>query len=130
MGIGTEGRMRIRDRTARGLWFGAGIGLTGLGLLGLALPVMPGTIFLILATAAFARSSPRFESWLLNHPRFGASLRAWRATGSIPLRAKILAVGMMLASLGAMAIVGVAPQILVFAAVPMAAAAAFIVTRP
>ncbi|MFN8830113.1 MAG: YbaN family protein [Labrys sp. (in: a-proteobacteria)] len=122
--------MGIRDRTVRGLWLAAGIVLTGLGIIGLALPVMPGTVFLILAAGAFARSSPRFESWLLNHRRFGPSLRAWRETGAIPRRAKVLAVGMMLTSLFAMAIVGVAPQILTMAAVPMAGAALFILTRP
>eukprot|EP01036_Dinobryon_divergens_P015969 gene15969-biopygen14144 len=81
------------------------------------------------ASSAVVCSSPRFESWLLNHPRFGPSPRAWRETGSIPPRAKVLAVGMMTVSLGAMAIVGVAPQILIMAVVPMAGAAAFILTR-
>lgn len=62
-----------------------------LGAIGAALPVMPTTIFLIGAAWAFSRSSPRLEAWLLNHPSFGPSLRAWRAHGAMSRRAKLYA---------------------------------------
>ena len=65
--------------------------MTGLGIIGAFLPLLPTTPLLILATWFFARSSPRLERWLLDHPRFGALLRAWRDQGAIPRRAKILA---------------------------------------
>jgi uncharacterized protein len=61
------------------------------GIVGLFLPLLPGTLFLIVAGACFTRSSPRFEAWLLAHPRFGPPVRAWRATGSVPRRAKVFA---------------------------------------
>jgi uncharacterized membrane protein YbaN (DUF454 family) len=61
------------------------------GIVGLFLPFLPGTLFLIAAGACFTRSSPRFEAWLLDHPRFGPPVRQWRATGAIPRRAKIFA---------------------------------------
>jgi uncharacterized membrane protein YbaN (DUF454 family) len=61
------------------------------GIVGLFLPFVPGTLFLILAGACFTRSSPRFETWLLDHPRFGPPVRAWRETGAIPRRGKVLA---------------------------------------
>jgi uncharacterized membrane protein YbaN (DUF454 family) len=73
------------------MWLALGFLCVGLGVIGAFLPVMPTTIFLILAASCFARSSPRLEAWLLDHPRFGASLRAWRAEGAIPLRGKIAA---------------------------------------
>jgi periplasmic protein TonB len=68
-----------------------------LGIIGAMLPVMPTTIFLLMALACFSKSSPKFEQWLLQHPRFGASLRAWRANRVVPKRAKISAcLGMIL----------------------------------
>ncbi|MER2510687.1 MAG: YbaN family protein [Amaricoccus sp.] len=62
------------------------------GAVGVVLPVLPTTPFLILAAACFARSSPRFERWLLDHRIFGPLLRDWRARGAIPVRAKVAAV--------------------------------------
>lgn len=78
-------------RGLRGMWLALGFLCVGLGVVGAFLPLMPTTIFLILAASCFARSSPRFEAWLLDHPRFGPSLRAWRAEGAIPVRGKIAA---------------------------------------
>jgi uncharacterized membrane protein YbaN (DUF454 family) len=69
--------------------------MVALGAIGLVLPLMPGAVFLIAAVACFARSSPRFEAWLLDHPTLGKPLRDWRAAGAIPRSAKIMAcVGM------------------------------------
>lgn len=62
-----------------------------LGLIGALLPLMPTTIFLILAAWFFARSSPRMEAWLMHHPRFGPTLRNWRDYGAISGTAKAMA---------------------------------------
>ena len=69
-----------------------GLALVAIGFIGAFLPVLPTTPFLILAAACFARSSERLEAWLLDHPRFGPLLRAWRERGAIPRRAKVMAV--------------------------------------
>lgn len=63
-----------------------------LGIIGIVTPLLPTTIFLILAAWCFGKSSPRLEAWMLNHPRFGPSLRRWREQGAIPRRAKWMAV--------------------------------------
>jgi uncharacterized membrane protein YbaN (DUF454 family) len=66
-----------------------------LGMIGIVTPLLPTVPFLILAAWCFSRSSPRVEAWMLDHPRFGPSLRRWREHGAIPRRAKALAVAGM-----------------------------------
>lgn len=75
----------------RSVYLVIGLFFVALGFVGAFLPVLPTTPFLILATACFARSSPRIENWLLSHPRFGPPLRAWRERGAVPRRAKLMA---------------------------------------
>lgn len=60
-----------------------------LGLIGILLPVMPTTPFLLLAAACFLRSSPRFYHWLVNHRWLGPYLRLYLDGKGIPRRAKI-----------------------------------------
>jgi len=79
----------------RWLWFCLGWVMVALGVIGALLPVMPTTIFLILAVGCFARSSPKFERKLLEHPRYGPSLRAWREQGAISRKGKAFAAGGM-----------------------------------
>ena len=77
------------------IYFCLGWVMVALGVIGLVMPLMPGAVFLIVAAACFARSSPRLEAWLLDHPTFGKPLRDWRAAGAIPRPAKAMAcVGM------------------------------------
>ena len=62
----------------------AGFGCLVLGVLGLLLPVLPATPFLLLAAACFVRASVRFYNWLLNHRLFGPSVREWRNHRRLP----------------------------------------------
>ena len=71
-----------------------------LGIIGAFLPIMPTTPFLLLATACFARSSRRFYNWLMNHPVFGPLIVEWRTYRSIPWRAKLMAITMMILTFG------------------------------
>ena len=79
----------------RHLLLAAGFGLTAVGAAGLFLPLLPGTILLILAAWCFANSSERFHDWLFNHPRLGHPVREWQAHRAIRPKAKALAVSMM-----------------------------------
>jgi uncharacterized protein len=68
-----------------------------LGVIGIALPVMPTTPFLILALACFTRSSPTLEKKLLNHPRYGITLQQWQSYKVVPVKAKYAAaIGMLI----------------------------------
>lgn len=60
----------------------------GLGVIGAFLPLMPTTVFLLIAAWAFSRSSPRWHQWLRQHPRFGHLIRAWEEHHAMPARAK------------------------------------------
>ena len=72
----------------------------GLGMIGIVVPGMPTTVFLIVAVWAFSKSSIRFQRWLWEHPRFGPPIQAWHRHRVIPVRAKVLAATMMAASFG------------------------------
>jgi hypothetical protein len=114
----------------RPLYFAAGIVLVGVGIAGYFLPVLPGTIWLILAAACFARSSPKFEAWLINHPRFGPSVVAWRQNGAIPRKAKFLAIGMMVISFTVLAFTHIPMLVLAIVGAILLACALFIASRP
>lgn len=114
----------------RPMFFVAGLVLVGVGIVGYLLPVMPGTIFLILAAACFARSSERLETWLVNHPQLGPSVRAWRKNGAIPRRIKFIAIGSMVVSFVILLLVHLSPVWMTVAGVLMLASAVFIATRP
>ena len=76
-----------------------------LGVIGIVVPGMPTTVFLIAAVWAFSRSSLRFQRWLWLHPLFGPPVKNWYRHRVIPFKAKILAVVMMSTSLTIMAYV-------------------------
>lgn len=71
-----------------------------LGVVGIFLPLLPTTPFLLLAAACFMRSSKRFYLWLVEHPQLGPWIRDYLAGEGIPRRAKIYAIGLMWLSIG------------------------------
>ena len=79
-------------------WRLLGIVALALGFVGLFLPLLPTVPFVLLAAFAFARSNPAWERWLVEHPRFGPGIRAWREKGSISRAGKAAAVAAFAAS--------------------------------
>jgi uncharacterized membrane protein YbaN (DUF454 family) len=75
----------------RMLWLWIGHFFLGLGFIGLFLPILPTTPFILLASACYSRGSAKFETWLIEHKLFGPALRDWRSQKVIRPRAKIFA---------------------------------------
>lgn len=73
----------------------AGLLCVGLGVVGMFLPVMPSTVFFIIAAIFFARSNPIWEAKIMNHPKIGPPIRRFRERGAIAKSAKIAAVTAM-----------------------------------
>jgi hypothetical protein len=84
---------RAATRGGRWLWAAAGHVLVALGVIGAFVPLMPTTIFLILAASCYARSSARLYRWLLEHRTFGPILRDWRDHRSMRAATKRVALG-------------------------------------
>ena len=83
--------MSPKPSRLRPLWLMVGFLLTGIGFLGLVLPGLPGTVFFILAAAAFAKGDPKWEAWLLSRPVVGELVSDYRDGKGMPLRAKWIA---------------------------------------
>lgn len=83
---------------ARWVYLALGFTFVGIGGLGILLPGLPTTPFMILAAWAFSRSSRRFHDWLYHHPLFGPSIQRWRAHRVIPLPAKLMSLTAMMGS--------------------------------
>ncbi|MFY9178589.1 MAG: YbaN family protein [Venatoribacter sp.] len=88
----TANRLIARNPVIRWLVMALGWVSVMLGVLGIFLPVLPTTPFLLLAAACFVRTSPRFYNWLVNHPKLGKFIIYYLAGKGIPLKAKVYAI--------------------------------------
>ena len=75
----------------RHIWNLAGFLAFLLGLIGLLLPIMPTVPFLIVAAWCWAKGSPRFHRWLIEHQHFGPAIAAWNERRAVPRSGKIAA---------------------------------------
>lgn len=74
----------------------AGLLALGLGILGAFLPLLPTTVFILLAAWCFAKSSPKWHQRLLNNTLFGPMIEQWESGQCIPNKAKVIAISSML----------------------------------
>lgn len=79
-------------KLANAAFTGIGLTLVGVGIVGVFVPGLPTTVFLVMALFCFKQGSPRFENWLLNHKQFGPTLRDWEENRSIKPRTKVVAI--------------------------------------
>lgn len=112
------------------LWLTLGLISVLLGAIGVLLPVLPTTPFMILGAFAFSRSSPALERRLTGSRTFGPMIADWRANGAIAPRAKALAVGMMVLAPVITLALGLDGWIIAIQAVCLGGAALFVLTRP
>jgi uncharacterized protein len=114
----------------RVIWLGFGGLFLITGLIGVFLPVVPTTPFLLLAAGCFAKSSPRLHRWLLTHPTFGPPIRNWEENGAISRPAKRLAVVSMAVVFAVSAWAGLDWPLLLAQGALISVGCAFILTRP
>ena len=83
-------------------WFLIAVGIisVGLGLLGVFIPVLPTTPFLLLAAGCFMRSSQRLYDWLIHHKWFGEYIRNYREGKGMPLKAKVFTILLLWLTIG------------------------------
>ena len=112
------------------LWILLGFTALALGLIGIVLPLVPTTPFVILAAFFFAKGSPRLARYLEEHRIFGPMIADWRTNGAIAPRYKAVAMAMMLGVLGLSLWMALDWRLIAVQAVCIAGAAAFILTRP
>lgn len=118
-------------RRQRWLFFALAWIFFSLGVVGLLLPVVPTTPFMLLALWAFSRSSRRFHDWLYQHRVFGPPLQRWRRERVIPWWTKAIALVSMAVSMGYVGFVVRPPwYALVATAAVVAAGAAYISRIP
>ncbi len=117
-------------RAARITWLVVGLLALALGAIGIALPLLPTTPFILLAAFAFAQSSEKLHRWLLEHNVFGPLIDNWQQYGAISRRTKVISVVTM-AALPVISVVAAAPAVVVWVqVVVLGAAAGFILSRP
>lgn len=95
---GSEG---VRSGPARWAWLAGGWLAVAVGAAGVVVPGLPTTGPFVLAASCFAKSSPRFERWVLSLPRIGPMVADHRAGLGMPRRAKVLAVSMIVVAVSA-----------------------------
>jgi uncharacterized protein len=112
------------------LWRALGVASVGVGMIGVVVPLLPTTPFLLLAAWAFARSSERLHRWLLHHPRLGPPIADWRERGAVGAGLKLLTVASLLASVGVALAVAAPPLVLILQGVAVVAVGGFVLGRP
>ena len=101
-----------------------------LGVLGVFLPLLPTTPFVLVSALAFANSSDRLHQWLLDHHLFGPLITNWQRYGAISRPTKMLSLLSMVAVVVISLLLGVPTFVILIQVLAVSVSATFIVTRP
>jgi len=112
------------------LWLSLGCICVALGAIGMFLPLLPTTSFLLVAAFSFARSSPRFYSRLTDHRLFGPLISNWQLHRAISSKAKALSVMSMIAVVVISILCQVSTMMLLVQIFVLACIAIFLISRP
>lgn len=122
--------MKISNHVVRFLWVVGGLVSLTAGIIGIVLPLLPTTPFLLLAAFCFTRGSERMNSWLTGHPRLGPPIRDWQQHGAISKTAKMWAMLAIVATPVVSYFVGAAPWLIGVQLLVLSAVSLFILSRP
>lgn len=100
-----------------------------LAAIGVVLPLLPTTPFVLVAAWAAGKGSPAFADWLENHRAFGPAIENWRTRRAIPRKGKWLACAMLCVSWTVLLIGGAAPVVLVATGLMFSGLAGYLLTR-
>lgn len=93
-------KKKITSNLKRRVLIIAGSFFVGLGILGIFLPILPTTPFLLLAAACYAKSSERFYNWLINNKWLGNYIKNYREGKGVPLKVKVLSISFLWFTIG------------------------------
>ena len=119
-----------RGPLRRAAWQVLGVTSLVTGLIGIVVPLLPTTVFLLVSAFAFERGSDRLHNWLVNHPRFGPPIETWRRHRAIARPAKMKALFALVLVFGLSLAFGAPGYVLAIQAPILTAVAIFIGTRP
>ena len=98
-----------KNKLVRFLWIALGSIFVAIGYVGIFVPGLPTTIFLILAAGCYIRSSKKLYNWLINNKLFGQYIRDYYESKGMPLKAKISAISMIIIFCGFAVIFAIDP---------------------
>jgi uncharacterized protein len=95
MKINEEQNLSRKDKAKRAVYLVVGTVSLGIACVGIVLPLLPTTPFLLLAAACYLKSSKRMNNWLLNHKLFGQYIKNYLEGKGISLRAKVISLAFL-----------------------------------
>ena len=121
---------RIDLSPRRAVWFVVGGVALTLGAIGVVLPLLPTTPFVLLSAFAFGKSTPAYKRWLKHSHLFGPMIADWRTNGAIAPRQKAISIATMAVTFCVSLALSLGAVVLAVQAICMAGAAAYILSRP